>query len=53
MGVALAGSIASSGGAVLVPGLAPPTMCIPYLKWLGGHNVNKVKIGSKVSDIQG
>lgn len=28
-------------------------VCILYLKWLGGNITNKVKIGSKVSDIQG
>lgn len=43
----------SGGGGGLVPSLAPPAVCIPYLKWLGGHNVNKVKMGSKVSDTQG
>ena len=38
--------------------LAPPTLCVLYLKWLRagggvGHNINRVNIGTKVSDIQG
>lgn len=38
--------------------LAPPTLWVLYLKWLRagggvGHNINRVKIGTKVSDIQG
>lgn len=52
MGVTLAVSIANSwGGVFCVASPFPPTMCILYLKWLGGCNVNEVKIGTEVSDI--
>lgn len=40
-------------GAMLVVGAAcapqpGPAVCILYLRWLGQHNINKVKIGTKV-----
>lgn len=54
MGVGLIGSMVSSrGGAFCLAGPFPSMMCILYLKWLGGCDVNKVKRGTKVSDIEG
>lgn len=52
--MALSGSIASSRGGVFCQ--PSPSHCVhtvPEMAWGGGHNVNRVKIGTKVSDIQG